>query len=216
MRQNLTSIVAIDRHGAIGCDNRLPWSLKTDMAFFRRTTLRKAVIMGRKTYESIGGCLKGRKNVILSRNAELYSSGDDCRFVSTKASSLLAASESEASEAFVIGGAATYLEFANLVDKYIITFVDHRAELADAHFSTSILSEIEGWQSELIAEHPAAEGRDQFAFKIVSFLAPDQERRQCERERLIESALAAFRSVPERRSDRSRSAFAHKNAAFTS
>jgi dihydrofolate reductase len=199
MRQHLTSIVAIDRQGAIGCDNRLPWALKTDMAFFRKTTMQQAVIMGRKTYDSIGGCLKGRRNVILSRKAELYSSSEDCRFVPTKAYSLLAAMESGAEEAFVIGGAATYLEFADLVDRYIITFVDHDAELADAYFSNSILTEIEGWKSEEIGVFPACEGRDQFSFRIRSFDAPNVSQRHEMRAKFIKSAGAARARAIEQR-----------------
>lgn len=179
MIEHLTSIVAIDKHGAIGCNNRLPWSIKSDMAFFRKTTMGNTVIMGRKTYESIGGCLKGRANLVLSHSYGLFSSTPTCTLVNSVEETMASALTNGGLDTFVIGGAATYSEFSQLVDRYLVTLVDHSAMDADAFLSQKIRQEFGGWQAEEIAHYPAEPGRDEFPFRIVSFMAPDAlERRE--------------------------------------
>lgn len=178
MLQHLTSIVAIDRLGAIGCRNQLPWTIKSDMAFFRQTTMGHTVVMGRKTFESIGSCLKGRTNLVLSHNTVLFSSTDSCRLVNS-VEETLAGALSLGEDTYIIGGAATYTEFASLVDRYLITIVEHAAPDADAFLSQAIRDEFEGWPSEEIASHEAEPGRDDFPFRIMSYVAPDAlERRE--------------------------------------
>lgn len=184
----LTAIVAIDRHGAIGCQNHLPWAIKSDMAFFRRTTLGKLVVMGRKTYDSIGGCLKGRRNVILSRRAPLFSSTENCHFVADIGDAVAEIAAAAVSEAFVVGGAFTYEEFAGLVDRYLVTFVDHVAEDADAFLSKSLRDEFLGWQCEELGSFPAVPGQDQYAFRIAAFTAPDVDLRRDLRAQIADSA----------------------------
>ncbi|MBU3992210.1 MAG: dihydrofolate reductase [Alphaproteobacteria bacterium] len=177
MFQHLTSIVAIDRHGAIGCKNRLPWSIKSDMAFFRKSTMGKSIIMGRKTYESIGGCLKGRHNLVLSHNSRVFESSETCRLVNSVKEALAAATQQGGAETFVIGGATTYSEFAPYVDRYLVTIVDHSAADADAFLDEHVVSEFNRWQAHEIARFPAVSGQDEFAFKIVEFSAPDAHER---------------------------------------
>ncbi|CCA91048.1 dihydrofolate reductase [Novosphingobium sp. PP1Y] len=185
----LTAIVAIDRHGAIGCKNHLPWSIKSDMAFFRKTTTGNIVVMGRKTHDSIGGCLKGRENVILSRRAPLFNSTDSCRFVSELPEAIAAIECCSAKEAFVIGGAYTYEEFYNLVDRFLVTFVDHVAEDADAFLSKSIIDEFCDWRSEDLGEFPAVPGQDQYGFRIKCFTAPNLLNRRAYRAEIASRAL---------------------------
>src|SRR5436309_740216 len=120
-KSSLTSIVAIDKNGAIGCRNTLPWRLKSDLAFFRQTTNGNAVIMGRKTYDSIGCCLPNRKNIVLSHSYDLFHSTPDCQLAHSIEEALARAGNSPSREAFVIGGAATYAQFANLIDRYLVT-----------------------------------------------------------------------------------------------
>ncbi|MCK9540925.1 MAG: dihydrofolate reductase [Novosphingobium sp.] len=190
MHQNLTSIVAIDRHGAIGCQNRLPWSIKSDMAFFRRTTMGHTVIMGRKTHDSIGGCLKGRTNLVLSHNAVLFPSTEACRLVNSVAETLAVADAVNCTETFVIGGAATYAEFAPFVDRYLVTMVSHDAPDADAFLSQQIRAEYSQWTASQIAEFPAKPGQDEFAFRIMSFVAPDADERREMRKAIANQFLA--------------------------
>ena len=181
MLEHLTSIVAIDQRGAIGCQNQLPWSIKNDMAFFRRMTMGNTVIMGRKTHDSIGGCLKGRRNLVLSHSFDLFPSTDNCRLVNSVDESLAMANSHGGLEAFIIGGAATYSVFAPLVDKYLVTFVAHTAHDADAFLAEEIRREFGGWDSYEVASYPVLEGVDQYAFRIVSFTAPDAAQRREER-----------------------------------
>lgn len=195
----LTSIVAIDADGAIGCKNALPWSLKTDMAFFRRETLGNTVIMGRKTYDSIGSPLTGRKNIVLSHNNVLFENSENCSLALSVKEALFLASKNAAKEAFVIGGAVTYDQFAPLVDRYLVTVVKHRATDADAYLSTDIISEFQNWERNLVASHPITEGRDQYAFEIFEITPPDAADR-CEMRRSQISAFQAHLAKPATRS----------------
>ena len=67
----ISAIVAVEEHNAIGRDNQLPWHLPEDLKFFKRTTMGCPVLMGRKTYDSMGKPLKGRLNVVLTRQHDL-------------------------------------------------------------------------------------------------------------------------------------------------
>lgn len=211
----LTSIVAIDRNGAIGCQNELPWSLKTDMAFFRKTTLNNTVIMGRKTYDSIGGCLKGRKNLILSRRASLFNSSADCKFTGSVPQVLYEASLLRTEDAYIIGGAYTYIEFAELVDRYIVTFVDHLATDADAYLSNSIRREFAEWEKSDIGSFPVVDGRDQFSFSIMDFTAPDAENRRAVRATLIDTYAKSLENKARRKSERNHSNLSGFRSAFS-
>lgn len=189
MHQHLTSIVAIDKRGAIGCKNRLPWLLKSDMAFFRKTTLGHTVIMGRKTYDSIGGGLNGRHNLVLSHNYNLFAASDSCRLVHSSDEALADAGAAGHAETFVIGGAATYLEFSGLVDRYLVTMIDHLVADADAFLATTILSQFDAWACEEVGVFPAVAGKDEFAFRIVAFTAPDAPERRARRQAIAERHL---------------------------
>ncbi|MFT4053230.1 MAG: dihydrofolate reductase [Novosphingobium sp.] len=189
MRQHLTSIVAIDRNGAIGCKNELPWTIKSDMAFFRKTTMGNVVIMGRKTYQSIGSPLKGRLNLVLSHNAVLFPSTEQCRLVNSVGEALADAFVAKNDETFVIGGAATYIEFAPIVDRYLVTFVDHVAPDGDAFLAQSIRDMFPEWNAREIANLPAVPGQDEFAFRIVEFSAPDEAERREQRNEMVDAIL---------------------------
>ena len=183
MRHHLTSIVAIDTHGAIGCKNHLPWTIKSDLAFFRRTTLGHSIIMGRKTYDSVGGGLKGRTNLVLSHNTVLFKSNETCKHVGSVCEALATIRRDE--NAFVVGGAATYIEFSRYVDRYLVTVVEHEAADADAFLSADILRDLKNWSVSEIGKFPAVSGKDEFPFTILEFLAPDAEMRRLRRDRIV-------------------------------
>lgn len=189
MTARLTSIVAVDQNGAIGCRNSLPWKLQSDMAFFRATTTGHTVIMGRKTFDSIGQPLSKRKNVVLSHNSTLFPSTPDCQLALSIGECLARAHQNRSREIFIIGGAQTYLEFAHLVDRYLVTVVDHEAEDADAFLADDIRQEIGGWETEKLASFPATAGKDQFGFKIFEVEAPDVDDRIDTRQRLAAKYL---------------------------
>jgi dihydrofolate reductase len=113
-------IAAIAHNGVIGNKGALPWKLPDDMARFRQLTMGHAVIMGRSTFESLGKPLRGRRNIVLSRNAGLRLEG--CIVVHTPRGAREAAAED--SEAFVIGGAAVYALFLPEADRLYLTWID--------------------------------------------------------------------------------------------
>ncbi len=118
----ISIIVATDLDGVIGRDNALPWRLSADLRRFRRITMGKPIIMGRKTHDSIGKTLDGRLNIVLSRGEPAVADG--CRLVSDIDAALTAAGA--VAEVMVIGGAAIYAAFLPRADRIYLTVVkDH-------------------------------------------------------------------------------------------
>lgn len=194
--KTLTSIVAIDRVGAIGAQNALPWRLKSDLSFFKRTTLDNTIIMGRKTYESIGGCLPNRKNIVLTHNFSLFEKTDNCRTALSIAETLYRSETDPSDEIFVVGGALTYLQFAPLVDRYLVTIVDHVVDHADAFLDTSILNDLGKWKQIETANFPAKSGVDDFPFRVLEISPDDLPERQARRRNLINDFSEQIRSKP--------------------
>ena len=149
---NLTIIVARATNGVIGRDNALPWRLPADLAHFKRTTLGHPVIMGRKTWDSIGKPLPGRRNIVVTRNASWYAEGTE------RASSLdeaIARCAKDAS-AFVIGGAELFAAALPRADSAIVTEIDRDIE-GDTFFPLLDLREwIETSREEHLASGPQA------------------------------------------------------------
>ncbi|MCG5262625.1 dihydrofolate reductase [Cupriavidus gilardii] len=125
----LTLIVARARNGVIGRDNTLPWRLPEDLAHFKRTTMGAPVIMGRKTWESIGRPLPGRRNIVVSRNPELRLEGAEIAPSLEDALRLCVGVE----QVFLIGGAQLYAEALPSADRLIVTEIDADFD-GDAHF----------------------------------------------------------------------------------
>jgi dihydrofolate reductase len=126
-------IVAISDNNAIGRDNALLWHISEDLKFFRRTTLGCPVIMGRKTFESIGRPLPKRTNIVVSRGSETPEG--TLLAHSLEEAFAMAESASEASErCFVIGGGQIYAQALDLADRLIITHVHTIIEDADTFF----------------------------------------------------------------------------------
>lgn len=116
----LTLVVAKARNGAIGRENTLPWRLPEDLAHFKRTTMGAPIIMGRKTWDSIGRPLPGRRNIVVSRNAALRIEGCDVVGSLEDAQRLCIGTR----EIFVIGGAQLYVEALPSADKLVVTEID--------------------------------------------------------------------------------------------
>ena len=128
MSAQLSLIVATERHNGIGIRNTLPWRLPEDLAFFKRTTTGHTILMGRKTFESIGRPLPNRRNIVISRNPDWQHAG-----VETASSLALAVELAGAGEAYIIGGAQIYVEALPLAAKLIVTEIDADYE-CDAFF----------------------------------------------------------------------------------
>lgn len=117
----LSLIVAMDKNRLIGNDNQLPWNLPADLAFFKRTTLGKPIVMGRKTYESIGRPLPGRRNIVMTRNPQFSAEGCD---VVSDIDSALAICDADA-EVMLIGGATLYEQTIARATTMYITEINH-------------------------------------------------------------------------------------------
>ncbi|WP_188564149.1 dihydrofolate reductase [Undibacterium terreum] len=124
----LTIIVATDSNMGIGINNSLPWKLSEDMAHFKSTTSGHPIIMGRKTFDSIGRPLPKRRNIVISRNPEWQHEGVECVHSLEDACKLVAGEE-----AFVIGGTQIYQQALPLSSKLIVTEIHSRFN-CDAFF----------------------------------------------------------------------------------
>lgn len=125
----LTLVVARARNGTIGRNNTLPWRLPEDLAHFKRTTMGAPIIMGRKTWDSIGRPLPGRRNIVVSRNTALKLEGAEV-VGSLEAAQLLCIG---VEQVFLIGGAQLYTEALPSADRLVVTEIDADVE-GDAFF----------------------------------------------------------------------------------
>lgn len=125
-------IAAMDRNRAIGRDNDLPWRLPNDLRRFKALTLGKPVLMGRRTAESLGRALPGRRNLVLTRGGQVPFEGMEA--VATVDEALQAARGTGADELCVIGGAQVYALLLPRADAMHLTLVDAAVEGADTFF----------------------------------------------------------------------------------
>lgn len=134
--KTLTLVVAMDLLRAIGRDNQLPWHLRDDLKHFKSVTMGKPILMGRKTYDSIGRPLPGRQNIVLSRNSQLSLQGVD---VVNSISDALRTAEGD--EVMVIGGAQIYQATLPFARRIWRTTVQTEVAGADAWFPRLIDSD---------------------------------------------------------------------------
>ncbi|UOF89241.1 dihydrofolate reductase [Fodinisporobacter ferrooxydans] len=116
----ISFVVAMSKHRVIGFHNRLPWHLPEDLKYFKQLTTGHTVIMGRKTYESIGKPLPNRKNVILTRDKAYRQAGCTVLHALADGRTLW-----EEQDVFVIGGAEIFQLFFPIADQLYITYIDH-------------------------------------------------------------------------------------------
>jgi dihydrofolate reductase len=131
---DLELVVAVAENDVIGRGNQLPWHLPADLRHFKALTLGKPVLMGRKTYESIGKALPGRTNIVLSRSTEF--SPKDCVVVKTLGDARIAAGAQPA--LMVIGGAEIYRQCLPIASRIHLTLIHAQIENGDTVF--------EGWR----------------------------------------------------------------------
>jgi dihydrofolate reductase len=134
----ISLIWAMDRNRLIGRANALPWKLSADMAWFKKNTMAKPILMGRKTYESIGRPLPGRTNLILTRQPDLQIKG--CVVVHSLEQAKAAVPDAD--EIMVMGGAEIYAQLLDQADRLYITMIDAVFE-GDAWFPEFSLQQ---WQ----------------------------------------------------------------------
>ncbi len=117
----LVLIAAVARNGIIGRDGRMPWHLAADLQHFRRLTMGHAMLMGRRTWDSLGRPLPGRRSIVISRDPGWHAEGAEHATSLPAALALVAAD----AQAFVIGGAQLYAQALPLADKLQLTEIDH-------------------------------------------------------------------------------------------
>jgi len=161
-----TIVVAVSRNGIIGREGDMPWRLSSDLKRFKAMTLGKPVIMGRKTFQSIGKPLPGRPNVIITRDTDFAAEGitvvhslDEAIEVASRL-----AKESNVDEICILGGGEIYRQAISLSDRLLITHVE-----ADVEGDTSF-PEIDPdiWQADSELAVPAGE-KDTYPTRFVSY-----------------------------------------------
>lgn len=159
----VSAIVAIDKNYAIGQNNQIPWYLPADLKYFKKTTIHHHVIMGRKTFESIGRPLPKRTNIVITRNP--FYVATDAIVLHSMEEALQFAKEGGEKEAFIIGGGIIYEAAFPLLDRIYITEVETEVEAPEVFFPKFDPTE---WN--LISEsHHLADEKNEFNYTIKIF-----------------------------------------------
>lgn len=158
----LSLIAAVDRRLAIGKGNALPWHLPADLKRFKALTLGKTVLMGRKTAESIGRALPGRRNLVLTRSGRVPFDG-------MEAVASVDAAIGLADEVCVIGGGEVYALALPMATHLFLTHVDTVVDGADAFFPAFDPAD---WRITAREGHPA-DAKHAFAFEFVDYVRAD-------------------------------------------
>ena len=151
----ISMIVARSRNHVIGRDNQMPWKISADLQFFKRVTMGHPVVMGRKTWESIGRPLPGRRNIVVSRNTQLQLTGAEVAGSLDEALDRL----SESSRVFVIGGEQLFKQAFGKADRLYITEIEMDVEGGDTFFE---VPDQASWKE--IERTPGSEGDITFHF----------------------------------------------------
>ncbi len=138
-------IVAVAKNNAIGKNNNLLWHIKEDLVFFKKTTLGATVVMGRKTFESIGKPLPGRRNVVVSKTMNEIEGIEIFRSIDQALDSC-----SSNEEVFIIGGGEIYKQSISLVQRIFLTIVDVNIPDADTFFPELDMSQ---WREVFREDH---------------------------------------------------------------
>jgi len=158
----ISHLVARSRNNIIGNNNDLPWSLKDDLAHFKSYTLNKPILMGRKTYESIGRPLPNRTSIVIT--SKKLDAKDDLVSLDSIESALSLAKEIYSDEIIIIGGGEIFQATIELANKLVISEVDCKIE--GEIFYPEI--NLETWNKKVISEYQKNEVND-YDFKIIAY-----------------------------------------------
>jgi dihydrofolate reductase len=158
MSGHLTLVVAMDAARGIGIDNALPWHLPEDLAHFKRVTLGRPIIMGRKTFDSIGRALPGRRNIVVTRNRDWRHDG-----VEVADSLEQAVQMAGADGASIIGGAQVFAQAMDMADRMIVTHID-RTYACDTFFP-----EIDTARWTAVSSAPQRSAAEDVEFSVVTY-----------------------------------------------
>jgi dihydrofolate reductase len=150
-------IVATSKNRVIGNDNSLIWNLPSDLKHFKKLTTDNSIVMGRKTYESIGRPLPNRRNIIITRQEDYEV--DDCEVVGSLEEALLLCG----SNCFIIGGGEIYKQSINIADKIYLTLIDEEFE-GDTYFP-----EIDEDWVEVIRENKEQDDKNEYNYSFIEY-----------------------------------------------
>lgn len=158
----LSLIAAMSRSRVIGHNNRLPWRLPADLQHFKQLTLGKAMIMGRKTWESLPGLLPGRRHIVVTRNPDYQATGAEVAHSLAEAISLVG----DEAEAMLIGGADLYAQALPIAQRLYLTEIDVDVE-GDAFFPPFSRDD---WR-ELCRERHQPDEKNPYPYQFVTYEA---------------------------------------------
>jgi len=163
-------IAAVSENGVIGLDGGIPWRLPADLKLFKQLTMGHTLILGRKTYQSIGRPLPGRKMVVLTRQMEFTAPG--CLIAPSLEQALDTAQAEGETEAFIAGGAVVYAQALPLADRIYLSRV-HAVVAGDTFFPAFDES---AWQVTQSEQHPKQPGQEYgFTFEVLERIPHQQE-----------------------------------------
>jgi dihydrofolate reductase len=147
----IIGIIAISKNYAIGKDGKLPWHYPADLKFFKETTTGNAVVMGANTWRAIGKPLPNRLNIVFSGSSSVTPPPEIMR-LSTK-DEILDLARYLNRDVYIIGGAQTYAEFADVIEKWIVTFVPEEIVGADVFIPKHFLDGFDLVEAKDLGEH---------------------------------------------------------------
>lgn len=163
----ISLIAAVSENGVIGKDGGIPWRLPADLKLFKRLTMGHHLVVGRKTFASIGKALPGRKMIVLTRQKDYQPEGCQppaCRVAHSLSEAIEIARTAGEDEIFIAGGAAVYAQSLPLADRLYLSQVHAEVE-GDTFFPPF---DPDNWQEELSHHYPAGEKQDfNFTFKVL-------------------------------------------------
>jgi dihydrofolate reductase len=156
----ISMIAAMANNRVIGLNNQMPWHLPADLAHFKKVTLGKPVVMGRKTFESIGRPLPGRRNIIITRDKNYQADGIEVVFSPDEAIKAVEGVE----EVMIIGGGHIYETFLPRADRLYLTFIDLNVE-GDTCFPD--YESVATWQ-QVSTESSNSDERNAYSYQFVT------------------------------------------------
>lgn len=162
----ISSIVAVSNNNAIGVDNDLPWHMPADLKYFKEKTLGHYVLMGRKSFDSVGRPLPGRTNIVVTRNKDWNNSS--VLVANSIVDGILIAEKAGIEELFILGGSNIYFQTQELWHKLYLTKIDTQIENATAFFPEL---DLEKW--ELTSEEPhTSDEKNPFDYNFCLYERP--------------------------------------------
>ncbi|NDV58025.1 dihydrofolate reductase [Bacteroides sp. 519] len=162
---NISLILAVSENNVIGHNNQMLWRLSNDLKRFKALTTGHAIVMGRKTFESLGRPLPGRKNIVITRNPDYEAPG--CEVVNSIDDAIKAAGNDN--EVFIIGGGELYTQMWEKADKLYLTQVHTTIE------GETTVPNVSGYWQEIHRESFMADEKNEFNYTFIDYIKNDSE-----------------------------------------